>query len=230
MSAPISVVIPTFNSELQLPRTLWSLMEGVDSGLIREVIISDGGSTDETQNISINWGAKFVTGETSRGGQLRRGVATACGDFLLIVHSDTILESGWASELQNSLSDGPICFSLAFNSSGIAPFLVAFWANLRTDFLRLPFGDQALFLSRELYYLAGGYPDQRLMEDVALVIALKTRVRRTRWRAFTSSEKYQRQGWINRGTKNLILLVRYLLGTEPDVLAKAYYQPSEDPN
>ena len=112
MSAPISVVIPTFNSELQLPRTLWSLMEGVDSGLIREVIISDGGSTDGTQNISFNWGAKFVVGGTSRGGQLRRGVATACGDFLLIVHSDTILEAGWASELQSSLADGPFCLSL----------------------------------------------------------------------------------------------------------------------
>lgn len=230
MSAPISVVIPTFNSELQLPKTLWSLMEGVDSGLIREVIISDGGSTDKTQNISINWGAKFVVGETSRGGQLRRGVSTACGDFLLIVHSDTILETGWSSELKSSLSDGPFCFSLAFNSSGIAPSLVAFWANLRTDFLRLPFGDQVLFLSMKLYHLAGGYPDQLLMEDVALVIALKARVRRLRCRAFTSAEKYQRQGWINRGIKNLILLIRYFLGTEPDILAKAYYEPSEDPN
>ena len=230
MSAPISVVIPTFNSELQLPRTLWSLMEGVDSGLIREVIISDGGSTDGTQNISFNWGAKFVVGGTSRGGQLRRGVATACGDFLLIVHSDTILEAGWASELQSSLSDGPFCFSLAFNSSGVAPCLVAFWANIRTDFLRLPFGDQVLFLSRKIYDVAGGYPDQRLMEDVALVLALKARVRRIRCRAFTSSEKYQRQGWINRSIKNLILLVRYFLGAEPDVLAKAYYHPSEDPN
>ena len=230
MSAPISVVIPTFNSELQLPKTLWSLMEGVDSGLIREVIISDGGSTDKTQNISINWGAKFVVGETSRGGQLRRGVSTACGDFLLIVHSDTILETGWASELQSSLSDGPFCFSLAFNASGIAPSSVAFWANLRTDFLRLPFGDQVLFLSRKQYHLAGGYPDQLLMEDVALVIALKARVRRLRCRAFTSAEKYQRQGWINRGIKNLILLIRYFLGTEPDILAKAYYEPSEDPN
>ena len=230
MSAPISVVIPTFNSELQLPRTLWSLMEGVDSGLIREVIISDGGSTDGTLNISFNWGAKFVVGGTSRGGQLRRGVATACGDFLLIVHSDTILEAGWASELQSSLSDGPFCFSLAFNSSGVAPCLVAFWANIRTDVLRLPFGDQVLFLSREIYDVAGGYPDQRLMEDVALVLALKARVRRIRCRAFTSSEKYQRQGWINRSIKNLILLVRYFLGAEPDVLAKAYYHPSEDPN
>ena len=230
MSAPISVVIPTFNSELQLPRTLWSLIEGVDSGLIREVIISDGGSTDGTQNISFNWGAKFVVGGTSRGCQLRRGVATACGDFLLIVHSDTILEAGWASELQSSLSDGPFCFSLAFNSSGVAPCLVAFWANIRTDFLRLPFGDQVLFLSREIYDVAGGYPDQRLMEDVALVLALKARVRRIRCRAFTSSEKYQRQGWINRSIKNLILLVRYFLGAEPDVLAKAYYHPSEDPN
>ena len=230
MSAPISVVIPTFNSELQLPRTLWSLMEGVASGLIREVIISDGGSTDGTQNISFNWGAKFVVGGTSRGGQLRRGVATACGDFLLIVHSDTILEAGWASELQSSLSDGPFCFSLAFNSSGVAPCLVAFWANIRTDFLRLPFGDQVLFLSREIYDVAGGYPDQRLMEDVALVLALKARVRRIRCRAFTSSEKYRRQGWINRSIKNLILLVRYFLGAEPDVLAKAYYHPSEDPN
>ena len=230
MSAPISVVISTFNSECQLPKTLWSLMEAVDAGLIREVIISDGGSTDGTKSIAIKWGAEFVSGDASRGEQLRQGVAKACGALLLIVHSDTILEAGWASELKSKLSDGPSCFSLAFRASGIAPFLVTFWANVRTDWLRLPFGDQVLFLSREEYDMAGGYPDQRLMEDVALVIALTVPVKRMRSRAYTSSEKYQTQGWIYRGSKNLILLVRYLLGTEPDVLARSYYRPSDGPN
>ena len=59
MPAPISVIIPTLNSEFQLPLTLWSIMEGVDAGLIREVIITDGGSIDKTQNISLNWGAEL---------------------------------------------------------------------------------------------------------------------------------------------------------------------------
>ena len=229
MPAPISVIIPTLNSEFQLPLTLWSIMEGVDAGLIREVIITDGGSIDKTQNISLNWGAEFVIGTASRGGQLRRGVERAKGSYLLVVHSDTILEEGWASELQEDFFAGPKCFSFAFGISSVLASLVALWANFRTDWLRLPYGDQALFISRKQYDIAGGYPDQMLMEDIALVMAVEAPIKRMRSRAFTSSVKYENEGWFRNGFKNLILLFRYFLGANPDKLAQLYYS-SVDPD
>ena len=77
MPAPISIVIPTLNASGSLPGTLQSLMEGVQVGLIRELVITDGGSTDETLVIAEETGARIVEGPPSRGGQLRRGCQTA---------------------------------------------------------------------------------------------------------------------------------------------------------
>ena len=229
MSAPISIVIPTLDSARTLPATLLSLMEGLDAGLICEVVVSDGGSKDATQSIAEAWGAEVVEGPSSRGGQLRRGVALSRGIWVLILHSDTVLQAGWALEVRQRMDRGPQCFSLAFNASGIAARLVAAWANLRTDLLCLPYGDQGLLLRRIDYDEAGGYPDQPLMEDVALVWALTPRVRRMQSHAFTSAAKYQQQGWMRRGGRNLILLARYLAGVKSEDLARAYL-PSDPPN
>jgi len=229
MSAPISIVIPTLDSARTLPATLLSLMEGLDEGLICEVVVSDGVSKDATQSIAEAWGAEVVEGPPSRGGQLRRGVALSRGVWVLILHSDTVLQAGWALEIQQRMDRRPQCFSLAFNASGIAARLVAAWANLRTDLLGLPYGDQGLLLRRIDYDEAGGYPDQPLMEDVALVWALSPRVRRMQSHAFTGAEKYQQQGWMRRGGRNLILLAKYLAGVKPEDLARAYL-PFDPPN
>ena len=172
MSAPISVVIPTLNSADILPATLLSLMEGLEAGLICEVVVTDGGSTDVSGSIALDWGAEVITGAASRGGQLRRGVAVTRGAWIMVLHADTILQEGWAEQVKAHMQQGPLCFSLAFRARGLAARWVAAWANLRSDVLGLPFGDQGLLLRRVEYDRAGGYPDQPLMEDVALVRAI----------------------------------------------------------
>ena len=80
MRAPLSVVIPTLNSGTDLAETLAALIEGLDAGLIRELVVSDGGSDDATQLVSAETGAVFVAGTRGRGAQLRRGRAAAGGD------------------------------------------------------------------------------------------------------------------------------------------------------
>jgi hypothetical protein len=102
---------------------------------------------------------------------------------------------------------------------------VAAWANLRSDLFGLPYGDQGLVVRRSDYDRSGGYPDQPLMEDVALVRALKGKIRRLPAHAFTRADKYQQQGWLRRGAKNLGLLLRYFLGANPDDLARRYRKP-----
>ena len=225
MSAPISVVIPTLNSANSLPATLLSLMEGLDAGLICEVVVSDGGSTDASGAIAMAWGAEVVMGAASRGGQLRRGVAATRGAWVMVLHADTILQEGWAEQVKARMQQGPLCFSLAFRARGLAPRWVAAWANLRSDLFGLPYGDQGLLLRRCDYDRAGGYPDQPLMEDVALVRALELKIRRLPAHAFTRADKYQQQGWLRRGAKNLGLLLRYLLGANLDDLARRYHRP-----
>ncbi|WP_083445146.1 TIGR04283 family arsenosugar biosynthesis glycosyltransferase [Ruegeria sp. 6PALISEP08] len=222
MPAPISVVIPTLNAAGALPACLEALMEGLHAGLIRELIISDGGSTDPTLKIAEEAGARVVAGAPSRGGQLRRGCAEAGGDWMLILHADTVLQHGWSEAVSAHLSSGtPAAFRLAFRAHGIAPRWVSGWANLRSRVFGLPYGDQGLLVLRDVYQAAGGYPDQPLMEDVELVRCLP-RMTLLEIRAFTSAERYERAGWLRRGTRNLWTLLRYFLGADPQVLAQAY--------
>ncbi len=222
MSAPISIVIPTLNAADGLPATLQALFEGLQSGLIRELIVSDGGSTDLTLEMAEEAGAVIVTGAASRGGQLRRGCDGAKGDWLLILHADTELQAGWAKVVAAHLpSVRPAAFRLRFRASGLASSWVAGWANLRSRVFGLPYGDQGLLVRRQDYLAAGGYPDQPLMEDVALVRALP-RVALLGADAITSAERYTRQGWVRRGARNLWTLARYFLGADPERLAQSY--------
>lgn len=230
MPAPISVVIPTLNAAAELPGSLGSLMEGLAEGLIREVVISDGGSTDATLRLAEEAGARVISGPASRGGQLRRGCAQARGDWLLVLHADTQLSPGWAAVVGEHLREGhgqgqgqAGYFQLRFRAKGIWPFVVAGWANLRARLFGLPYGDQALLILREAYFAAGEYPDQPLMEDVALVRRL-TALTELSAQASTSALRYQQQGWLRRGTGNLLTLLRYFLGADPEKLARRYHK------
>ncbi|TLP67216.1 glycosyltransferase [Parasedimentitalea maritima] len=224
MRAEISIVIPTLNAEKELPGCLETLMEGLAAGLIRELVVSDGGSKDATVQVAEAVGARVVTGPASRGGQLQQGCTEAQGNWLLVVHADTQLAAGWSSVVAQHLDQGqgrPAYFSLRFRATGLMPVLVAAWANLRARVFGLPFGDQGLLIRRCDYGAAGGYPDQPLMEDVALVRRLNGLVA-LQSDALTSAKRYQQQGWLRRGTRNLWLQLRYLTGERPDTLARSY--------
>lgn len=223
MRAPISVIIPTLNAGQALPACLAALGEGLAEGLIREVIISDGGSQDDTSRIADAAGAVLLRGPASRGGQLRRGCAAAQGAWLLVLHADTVLQPGWAAAVHAALArPGAYAARLRFDSAAPAARIVAGWANLRSRLAGLPYGDQGLLIERGTYEAAGGYPDIPLMEDVALARALKGRVRLLPMVAETSAARYARAGWLRRGARNLALLIRYLLGADPAKLAVAY--------
>ncbi len=223
MRAPISVIIPTFNAEKTLPECLAALVEGLDAGLIRELIVSDGGSTDATGAIAQTWGADIVSGPPSRGAQLRRGCAAAKGEWLLVIHADTVLQAGWAQAVNAHLGKPAqaVWFRLAFDESSLAGRFVAGWANLRSRF-GLPYGDQGLLVAAALYAQAGGYKEVPLMEDVALARSLKGKLTGLNVTARTSAEKYTRQGWIRRGGRNLWTLIRYFAGVDVSKLAASY--------
>jgi rSAM/selenodomain-associated transferase 2 len=224
MTAPLSVVIPTLNAEAALRESLPGVFEGVAAGLVCDLVITDGGSEDETVALAEAVGAHVVTGAAGRGGQLRRGCAAARGAWLLVLHADTHLPSGWVDVVEAALADPDRAgaFRLSFRARGLAPRIVAGWANLRSRVFRLPYGDQGLLLSREVYDRSGGYPDIPLMEDVALARALGRRVRLLPATVSTSADRYVAQGWATRGAGNLWRLVRYLAGVSPERLSRGY--------
>ena len=225
MPAPISVIVPTLNAAPDLPNCLESLFEGLSAGLVHELIIADGGSTDDTLTIARDVGAVIVETPASRGGQLRRGVEMANGTWLLIIHSDTQLQPGWTQAVSRHLRShenlAGYC-RLAFRARGVWPVWVARWANLRSRLLDLPYGDQSLLITRCLYDRVGGFPELQLMEDVALARALRGRLVELPTTALTSAARYERHGWLRQGSRNLVTLARYFAGVGSDRLNAAY--------
>jgi rSAM/selenodomain-associated transferase 2 len=225
MPAPISVVVPTRDAAPGLAQCLSALVEGVAAGLIRELVVSDGGSTDATRAIARAAGARIVAGPAGRGGQLRRGVAEARGDWLLVLHADTRLGAGWTAAAARHLVDRPDSagwFRLRFDAPGTPPRLVAGWGNLRARHLGLPFGDQGLLIARGLYDAVGGYPDIPLMEDMALARALAGRLAPIDAEALSDFARYRERGWVRQGAGNLWRQMRFLAGADPARLARRY--------
>jgi rSAM/selenodomain-associated transferase 2 len=226
MPAPISIIIPTRDAAAELPGTLESLMPGLEAGLIRELIISDGGSSDATPAIAESAGAQLITGPKGRGAQLRTGAGAARGDWFLFLHADTHLSRDWperASDHIAAQANKAAHFRLKFRSGSGAARFIETGANLRTRIFALPYGDQGLLISRALYDETGGYPDQPLFEDVALIRKLgRKRFVPLDAEARTSFARYDRSSAFARVIRNNILLTRYIFGADPSALAAAY--------
>lgn len=224
----ISVIIPTFDAARRLPRALAPLVAGAARGLVKQVIVTDGGSTDDTIAIAEAAGCEVVVGEKGRAKQLRAGAAAAKANWFLFLHADTELGPGWVGEAERFMGAAHAhmragAFRLAFDDASLQARWVAFWARVRADVMKLPYGDQGLLISRFLYECVGGYPDLPLMEDVEIVRRLGAkRLVLLRTEAVTSAEKYRRDGYVRRSWRNLTLTARYLMGADPAVLARAY--------
>lgn len=226
MSAPVSVIIPTLEAAGRLGPCLGALAEAALSGLIREVILADGGSTDEVGDVAEATGATLVATARGRGTQLAAGAAAARGDWLLFLHADSVLPEGWDAAVAEHIAghgNAAGYFGLRFDDGGLAAWLVAGWANLRSRLFALPYGDQALLVPAALYRAVGGFPDWPLMEDVALVRRIgRARLCRMPGLVTTSAERYRRDGWCRRGFRNLSTLALYFLGVAPERLARRY--------
>ncbi|SOH92310.1 transferase 2, rSAM/selenodomain-associated [Monaibacterium marinum] len=223
MAAPISIVIPTLNAAANLGPSLSALSDGLFEGLVAELIFADGGSTDSTAEVADEVGARLITAPRGRGTQLAAGCAAAHGEWLLILHADTQLCANWTQAVRDHMNTKPDCagwFRLRFNTSSPAGRLVAGWANLRARWFGLPYGDQGLLVRKSVYRAAGGYDEVPLMEDVALVRRL--RLSPLDAVANTSAERYERDGWLRRGWRNLTTLALYYVGVSPERLAARY--------
>ena len=159
----ISVIVPTWNAAHVLPRCFESLISGVVSGLVRDVIVADGGSSDETLAIADAAGARVVSAECSLGSRMTAGVAAARGEWLLFLSPETALESGWDSEaeafLDREMLERPraATFRFALDDYGARARRIEFIAKARTNVFGLPYGDQGLLLSKRFYTRLGGH-------------------------------------------------------------------------
>lgn len=225
----ISVVIPTLNSARQgLGATLSALVPAVVDGLVREVIIADGGSTDHTLAIADEAGCEIVSSDGGRGRMLAQGVQKARFSWFLFLSPDAELEAGWHHEAAQFIervaigrrSASAAVFRFALDDEGMMPRVIERGAAMRS-FLKLPGGEQGLLISRALYEEVGGYKDLPFMEDIDLVRRLGgRRVSVLRSRALVSASRYRQDGYMKRALTNQFCLALYLAGVAPERLQR----------
>jgi hypothetical protein len=144
----------------------------------------------------------------------------------LFLHSDSILGRGWQDAVIRHMSnpEQAAYFKLQFDETTFPARTVAGWANFRSRWLGLPYGDQGLLINKSLYNRIGGFPDIPLMEDVAMAKKLHGRLIAMPAPIETSAVKYRQDGWLKRSFLNFGMLSRYLVGTDPNKLAAKYYR------
>jgi rSAM/selenodomain-associated transferase 2 len=216
----LDVIVPTLNAADHLPGALAAL------GHHPNVIVCDGGSRDGTVAIARAAGARVVAAEAGRGRQLATGAAAATAPWLLFLHADTMLSDGWATAARGFMATGAdkaAYFRLRFASTNPRARRVERLANWRSRALGLPYGDQALLITRDFYRQIGGFRPLPLMEDVDLVRRIgRHRLVALEADAVTSARRYERDGWLARPMRNLTCLGLYFAGVSPSLLRRLY--------
>ncbi len=227
----LTVIIPTLNAEQAIGHTLAALIPGVMNGLIKQLVVTDGGSSDHTVAIADEAGADIVHGPSGRGTQLARGAERARSEWLLFLHADTLLEPGWELEVQQFMAEAHAAGDLErvayfrFRLNDRQP-----WARIlerivsaRCRLLALPYGDQGLLISRSFYSKVGGFKTIPLMEDVELVRRVgRRRLIALRHAAITSAKRYRHEGYFKRMARNAGCLTMWFLGVAPERILRFY--------
>jgi len=222
----ISVIIPTLNEKTTLGPLLTSLQ--VYQGL--EIIVADGGSTDKTLEIADYYGAQAVSSEPGRGKQQNMGAALASNDILLFLHADTLLPADFPRHIHTLLQQPATAagaFQLKIDAPDTGYRIIEWGISQRSKLLQLVYGDQAIFLRKETFFKAGGFPDQMFLEDIELIRRLKKlgKIRLAPAAVTTSSRRWQRFGLARTTLMNQLVLAGYLLGMDHDSLGRFYYKP-----
>ncbi|MEQ8441495.1 MAG: TIGR04283 family arsenosugar biosynthesis glycosyltransferase [Alphaproteobacteria bacterium] len=221
----LGIVVPVLNSADRVRRLLPTLNSDL---LDIDIIVADGGSTDQTVDVASRFGARIAHADGGRGPQLRTGAETALGDWIFLLHADSVLPDGWDRLIAGFIAD-PVnvrragYFRFALDDAANAARRLEAMVAWRCRVLGLPYGDQGLVISRRFLTELGGVPDLPLMEDVSLVRRVgKGRLIPIEAPLVTSADKFRRGGYLIRSARNLFCLMLYLFGVPPRVIVAIY--------
>jgi rSAM/selenodomain-associated transferase 2 len=221
----LCAIVPTFNEAETIASCIAAILAA--SGSAIEIVVVDGGSSDETVTIARQSMVHTVVADGSRARQMNAGAAAASGNVLLFLHADTRLPAGADRLIADALLAGNFVwgrFDVRIEPSCGLLSVVAFMMNLRSRVSGIATGDQAIFVRRDAFEQIGGFPDIPLMEDIALSKALRA----IGWpkclsaRVSTSSRR-----WLGHGVVRTILMMwklrlLYYWGADPEYLAQLY--------
>ena len=225
----LSVVIPALDEERSIGALLGDL-QMLD--VPHEVIVVDGGSSDDTLRVAEAHDARALRSARGRGTQLAAGARAARAPTLCFLHADARLHEPARRELAamaRAGTTGAFAFRFRIDARGWRYRFIELGAHLRVRLFGLPYGDQGLVVSRAEYDAAGGYPELPLMEDVAIVDRLRriTHVRALRASLPVSARRWERDGPLTRMLRNWRIMIAYRLGASGHQLADRY-QPHAD--
>jgi rSAM/selenodomain-associated transferase 2 len=222
MKAPrLSIIVPMLDEAGGIAATLGALRP-----LGAEIIVVDGGSSDGTLAAATPHADRAIVAPRGRARQMNAGAAVASGEVLLFLHADTRLPPGGDQLVLAALDAGARWGRFDVRIAGNSPLfpLIATMMNRRSRLTGIATGDQAIFVHRDLFAAVGGFPDQPLMEDIALSARLR-RIGRPaclRARVTTSGRRWEAKGVWRTILLMWSLRLRYFLGAAPEQLARDY--------
>ena len=219
----ISVVVPVRGEASPGPDFVAPLRE---AGAGEVVVAADPAMTDATWEVWRAAGANVLVSDAPRGTRLNEAAAASSGEILLFLHADTLLPEGWAEATRRAIDGGAAggAFRLSFSGSSPSLAFVASVANRRTALTRVPYGDQAPFVRRDLFEKLGGFAPWPLLEEVDFGRRLKREgpIAFLQTPVKTSPRRYLDRGVVPPVLKNWSILLRWRLGASPFVLAEEY--------
>ena len=220
----LSVVIPALDEETSIEETVRkALSEDV------EVIVVDGGSRDKTREAAVRAGARLIQSPKGRGVQQNHGAEAARGRVLLFLHADTLLPEGYVERIFEALlSRNVILGAFRFRTDLQEPLARAIEAlvNFRSRRLRLPYGDQGLFIRKEVFQGTEGFRDVPIAEDLFFVKQLRRQGRLgfTKACVTTSGRRWRRMGLLRTTWINQLILAGLAFRISPHALASMYHR------
>jgi rSAM/selenodomain-associated transferase 2 len=220
----ISVIIPTLNEAAELPATIERLRALPE---IPEIIVVDGGSTDDTVRLASSLQCRVVYSPRGRGTQMRAGAQMAFGDVIVFLHADTWVRADFAQAIVEVLKDSHVIAGGCYKAFRDPSFLMRgsrarCW--IRFHLLRRFMGDQAIFVRRETLERIGGVPDVPIMEEFELCRALRSQGKFTLAGTVvsTSARRFRARGVIRTYVRMWRVTLQYYLGTSPEELRRIY--------
>jgi rSAM/selenodomain-associated transferase 2 len=231
LSHMISVVVPTYNEAEHLSATLDSV---ADSKARKEVIVVDAGSVDGTRELAGQKASHLLLSwRRQRAHQMNLGAQHARGRILLFLHADTVLPASALDRIESSLSKDRIIgggFARRYDSNSWFLRITCLLAGLRTRWTGWFLGDQAIFIRRETFERLGGFQDLDLFEDLDLSrrMAKAGQVVTLLPPVISSSRRFEARGEVLTTLSDIWLTSGYLMGANPNTLAKARHALSDE--
>ncbi|MFN6482009.1 MULTISPECIES: TIGR04283 family arsenosugar biosynthesis glycosyltransferase [unclassified Nostoc] len=222
-AAKISIIIPAINEAGNIQKAIATTQASTNI----EVIIVDGGSSDDTVTIAQSLNVKVISSSPGRAVQMNAGALAASGEILLFLHADTRLPMGFDEMIRTALQQPGIvagAFKLRIDASLFSLRWVEWGVNVRSHFYQMPYGDQAIFLTKEVFQKIGSFPELPIMEDFELMRRLKRigRVVIIPTPVVTSARRWLQKGVFKTTLLNQIVIIAYLLGVSPERICSWY--------